>query len=30
MYAQCMSEKVPGGEILESEIIKDITHPGFY
>jgi hypothetical protein len=30
MYAQCMKEKVLGGEIIESEIIKDLKHPGFY
>ncbi len=30
MYAQCMKEKVLGGEIIESEMIKDISNPGFY
>jgi DNA polymerase type B, organellar and viral len=30
MYAQCMKEKVLGGEIIESNIIKDLKHPGFY
>lgn len=30
MYAQCMKEKVLGGEIIESNIIKDLNHPGFY
>jgi len=30
MYAQCMKEKVLGGEVIESNIIKDINHPGFY
>jgi hypothetical protein len=30
MYAQCMKEKVLGGEVIESSIIKDISHPGFY
>lgn len=30
MYAQCMSEKVLGGEIFLSEIIYDIKQPGFY
>jgi hypothetical protein len=30
MYAQCMKEKVLGGEVIESNIIKDISHPGFY
>lgn len=30
MYAQCMSEKVLGGEIFESNIIIDINVPGFY
>lgn len=30
MYAQCMCEKVLGGEIIESNIIKNIEHPGFY
>lgn len=30
MYAQCMSEKVLGGEIIESNIIKNIEEPGFY
>jgi len=30
MYAQCMSEKVLGGEIIESDIIKSIENPGFY
>lgn len=30
MYAQCMCEKVLGGEIIESNIIKDIHQPGFY
>lgn len=30
MYAQCMCEKVLGGEIIESNVIKDIEHPGFY
>jgi hypothetical protein len=30
MYAQCMKEKVLGGEVIESNIIKDLKHPGFY
>lgn len=30
MYAQCMKEKVLGGEIFESNIVKDIKYPGFY
>ena len=30
MYAQCMKEKVLGGEIIESNIIKDLKYPGFY
>lgn len=30
MYAQCMKEKIPGGEVYESNMIKDIYHPGFY
>jgi len=30
MYAQCMCEKILGGEIIESEIILNIEHPGFY
>lgn len=30
MYAQCMSEKVLGGEVFESEIINSIENPGFY
>jgi hypothetical protein len=30
MYAQCMCEKVLGGEIIESNAIKDISDPGFY
>lgn len=30
MYAQCMSEKVLGGEIYESSLIKDVNTPGFY
>lgn len=30
MYAQCMSEKVLGGEIYLSEVIYDIIYPGFY
>ena len=30
MYAQCMKEKVLGGEIIESNIIKNLDHPGFY
>lgn len=30
MYAQCMCEKVLGGAVVESNIIKDIEHPGFY
>lgn len=30
MYAQCMSEKVLGGEIIESNIIKSVKEPGFY
>jgi hypothetical protein len=25
-----MKEKVLGGEVIESNIIKDISHPGFY
>lgn len=30
MYAQCMEEKVLGGEIVESEIIENLRNPGFY
>lgn len=30
MYAQCMQEKVLGGEVTHSNIINDLTHPGFY
>lgn len=30
MYAQCMCEKILGGEIIESNIIKNLNHPGFY
>ena len=30
MYAQCMKEKVLGGEVYESNIIRSIEHPGFY
>ena len=30
MYAQCMCEKILGGEVIESNIIKDLNHPGFY
>ena len=30
MYAQCMKEKVLGGEVIESNIIKDLRSPGFY
>lgn len=30
MYAQCMQEKVLGGEIYESNILRDIENPGFY
>jgi hypothetical protein len=30
MYAHCMKEKVLGGEIIESNIIKDLSYPGFY
>lgn len=30
MYAQCMKEKVLGGEIFESDLVKDIKEPGFY
>jgi len=30
MYAQCMKEKVLGGEVIESNIIKDLKYPGFY
>ena len=30
MYAQCMKEKVLGGEIIESNIIKELKYPGFY
>jgi hypothetical protein len=30
MYAQCMSEKILGGEVFESEIINDLNTPGFY
>ena len=30
MYAQCMSEKVLGGEVFESNIIRNIEYPGFY
>lgn len=30
MYAQAMQEKVLGGEIYQSNIIKDLSIPGFY
>lgn len=30
MYAQCMSQRVLGGEIFESNIIKGIENPGYY
>lgn len=30
MYAQCMREKVLGGEIFESKMIRGIEYPGFY
>lgn len=30
MYAQCLSEKVLGGEIKESNIVHNLKHPGFY
>ena len=30
MYAQCMCENVLGGEIFDSNIITDISNPGFY
>ena len=30
MYAQCMKERVLGGEIVESNIINSLEHPGFY
>ncbi len=30
MYAQCMSEKVMGGEIYISELVQDFNQPGFY
>jgi len=30
MYAQCMMEKVLGGEIFESDIVRDVNYPGFY
>lgn len=30
MYAQCMREKVFGGEVYESNIIVDVRIPGFY
>lgn len=30
MYAQCMSEKVLGGEIYCSDIVYNIDNPGFY
>lgn len=30
MYAQCLCEKVLGGEIIESKIIHSTNHPGFY
>jgi hypothetical protein len=30
MYAQCMQEKILGGEIFESDKILDINVPGFY
>lgn len=30
MYAQCMCEKVLGGEIFESNIITNLNTPGFY
>lgn len=30
MYSQCMCEKVLGGEVFESNIIKSLDIPGFY
>jgi len=30
MYAQCMKEKVFGGEVYESNVILDVRIPGFY
>ena len=30
MYSQCMKEKILGGEVFESNIIKSLYHPGFY
>lgn len=30
MYAQCMQERVLGGEVFQSNIIKHIKEPGFY
>lgn len=30
MYAQCMSEKVLGGEVYESDMIISLENPGFY
>lgn len=30
MYAQCMKEKVFGGEVFESNIVIDVRIPGFY
>jgi hypothetical protein len=30
MYAQCMEERVPCGELKISNIIKDLSKPGFY
>jgi hypothetical protein len=30
MYAQCMKEKVFGGEVYESDVILDVRIPGFY
>lgn len=30
MYAQCMMEKIIGGEIFESNIILNLENPGFY
>lgn len=30
MYAQCMSEKVLGGELVKSDKVLDIKNPGYY
>lgn len=30
MYGQCMCEKVLGGRIIESNIIRGLEYPGFY